>query len=124
MTALYYNSRATKIALVVDGKGYFEMACPHLSSGQESQSRSRRGQTARPTTYQKVQARLNRGRVFVVPAGHPFTAVASRNSNLQIVCFEVNAENNIKYTLAGSFSLIFKSNGVIRETYVSSHGVS
>lgn len=100
MTALSYNSRATKIAMVVDGKGYFEMACPHLSSGRQSQTHSRRGQTT-GSTYQKVQARLNRGTVFVVPAGHPVTAVASRNSNLQIVCFEVNAENNVRYTLAG-----------------------
>ncbi|KAF3634548.1 Vicilin-like antimicrobial peptides 2-3 [Capsicum annuum] len=32
MSGPIYSSRATKIAMVVDGEGYFEMACPHLSS--------------------------------------------------------------------------------------------
>ncbi|KAK4764754.1 hypothetical protein SAY86_025844 [Trapa natans] len=106
MTALYFNSRATKIAMVVDGTGYFEMACPHLSSGRESQDRERLWQTTDPTAYQKVRARLNRGTVFIVPAGHPFTAVASRNSNLQLVSFEVNAENNDIHMLAGKRNIV------------------
>ncbi|KAL2547348.1 7S globulin [Forsythia ovata] len=37
MIAPYYNSEATKISIVLDGEGYFEMACPHLSSHQEGQ---------------------------------------------------------------------------------------
>ncbi|PHT38265.1 Vicilin-like antimicrobial peptides 2-3 [Capsicum baccatum] len=32
MSGPIYSSRATKIAMVVDGEGYFEMACPHSSS--------------------------------------------------------------------------------------------
>ncbi|OWM74728.1 sucrose-binding protein [Punica granatum] len=108
MTTLYYNSRATKIAMVVDGEGWLEMACPHLSSRQQGRRHSTRGQrrTGSPTTYQKVQARLNRGTVFIVPAGHPATSIASRNSNLQVVCFEVNAKNNVRYTLAGRRNIV------------------
>ncbi|KAI8025021.1 Cupincin [Camellia lanceoleosa] len=43
MAAPYYNSRATKISVVTNGKGYFEMACPHLSSSEFSGSSSSRG---------------------------------------------------------------------------------
>jgi hypothetical protein len=41
--------------------------------------------------------------VFVVPAGHPFVTVASKNNNLNIVCFEVNAQRNKKLAFAGNF---------------------
>ncbi|KAI8013260.1 Myb-related protein 2 [Camellia lanceoleosa] len=43
MTSPYYNSRATKIAVVTNGEGYFEMACPHLSSSEFGDSGSSRG---------------------------------------------------------------------------------
>lgn len=96
MTAPHYNSKATKIAVVVDGEGYFEMACPHLSQRPERQRETKIG-----TSYQTVRSRLTAGTVVVIPAGHPFVAVASNNRNLQVLCFEVNAYNNQKFTLAG-----------------------
>ncbi|KAI8012296.1 Cupincin [Camellia lanceoleosa] len=43
MTTPYYNSRATKIAVVTNGEGYFEMACPHLSSSEFGGSGSNGG---------------------------------------------------------------------------------
>ncbi|KAK6120069.1 hypothetical protein DH2020_046199 [Rehmannia glutinosa] len=107
MTAPVYNSKATKIAIVVEGEGYFEMACPHLSQGRQQggQQRERGGSQQREIrggpSYQKVSSRLTRGTVVVVPAGHPFVAVASNNQNLQLLCFEVNYHNNEKYPLAG-----------------------
>ncbi|XP_042055786.1 vicilin Cor a 11.0101-like [Salvia splendens] len=118
MTAPFYNSKANKIAVVVEGEGYFEMACPHLSqsrSQSQSQRQSRRGEeeeeeeeeySYRPrgettTSYKTVRSRLRTGTVVVVPAGHPFVAVASNNQNLQIVSFKVNADNNEQFTLAG-----------------------
>jgi mannose-6-phosphate isomerase-like protein (cupin superfamily) len=87
MAGPYYNSRATKISVVVEGEGFFEMACPHLSSSSGS--------------YQKVSARLRRGMVFVAPAGHPVAVIASQNNNLQVLCFEVNAHGNSRFPLAG-----------------------
>ncbi|KAL1550182.1 vicilin-like protein [Salvia divinorum] len=101
MTAPFYNSKATKIAVVVEGEGYFEMACPHLSRSQSQrgeESYRPRGETA---SYKTVRSRLKTGTVVVVPAGHPFVAVASNNQNLQIVSFKVNADNNEQFTLAG-----------------------
>ncbi|KAH6754762.1 hypothetical protein C2S53_020587 [Perilla frutescens var. hirtella] len=120
MTAPYYNSRATEINVVVDGEGYFEMACPHLSQSQSRRGReeqygehreSRRGgreehyeqqrESRGQSGYQKIRSRLSVGTVVVVPAGHPFVAVASNNQNLQILSFKVNAYNNEQFTLAG-----------------------
>ncbi|KAL7126632.1 hypothetical protein ABFS83_14G201200 [Erythranthe nasuta] len=102
MIAPHYNSKSTKITVVVDGEGYFEMACPHISQSQSQGGRQQRQQQgAGQRGYEKVSSRLKRGTVVVVPAGHPFVAVASNNQNLQLLCFEVNAYNNEKFTLAG-----------------------
>ncbi|XP_048140828.1 vicilin Cor a 11.0101-like isoform X2 [Rhodamnia argentea] len=112
MIGPYYNSRATKISFVTEGEGYLEMACPHLSPSQRRGGRSsgrqhhRGGGGGQTQGFQKVRARLRRGSAFIAPVGHPVAAIASRNSNLQIVCFEVNAENNVKYPLAGRRNII------------------
>jgi len=126
MTAPYYNSKSTKIAVVVDGEGYFEMACPHLSrqQGRESERPGSRQQEKMRSTgpsYQRVSSRLTRGTVVVVPAGHPFVAVASNNQNLQLLCFEVNANNNEKFPLAGRRNVI---NQLEREAKELAFGVS
>ncbi|KAF8013900.1 hypothetical protein BT93_I1687 [Corymbia citriodora subsp. variegata] len=99
----FYNSKATKISFVTEGEGYLEMACPHLSS---KHSRHHQQQGSGGPTYQKVRARLRCGTTFVAPAGHPVAVIASQNSNLQIACFEVNAEDNVKYPLAGKRNII------------------
>ncbi|KAL3742597.1 hypothetical protein ACJRO7_017984 [Eucalyptus globulus] len=107
MIGPYYNSRATKISFVTEGEGYLEMACPHLSSSRSKHSRHHQQQGGGGgQTYQKVRAQLRRGTAFIVPAGHPVAAIASKNSNLQIACFEVNAENNVRYPLAGKRNII------------------
>ncbi|CAN1766154.1 Vicilin Cor a 11.0101 [Linum perenne] len=98
MAGPFYNSKATKIAYVADGEGYFEMACPHISSSQSS-----RGQT-----YGKVRSKLTRGTVFIVPAGHPVATVASAKNDLQVLCFEVNAHGNFKFPLAGKDNVMSK----------------
>ncbi|KAF9605090.1 hypothetical protein IFM89_013760 [Coptis chinensis] len=101
MIAPFYNSRSTKIAMVIRGSGYFEMACPHLS--QQRGSSPRRGQEGSgSTSYAKVSARISHGDVYVVPAGHPIVTVASENQNLEVVCFDINAQDNQKNPLAGN----------------------
>ncbi|KAL2935638.1 Vicilin-like antimicrobial peptides 2-1 [Bienertia sinuspersici] len=106
----FYNSRATKIAVVVRGKGYFEMACPHVSESGHKQHHhresSKRGDKSTvPIHYEKISSEVRQGTVFVVPPGHPFITVASEDENLEIICFEVNAENNRKVPLAGQRSI-------------------
>lgn len=103
MSAPYYNSKATKISIVIEGEGYFEMACPHLSE-QHGGHQEPQGGTYSGPRYQRVSSRLKRGTVAVIPAGHPFMVVASNNQNLQVLCFEVNAQDNEKFTLAGKYS--------------------
>lgn len=93
MTTIHYNTHANKIALVIDGEGHFEMACPHVSSS--------RSQKKSSPSYHKISARLKPGMVFVVPAGHPFVTIASNRNNLMIVCFEVDAQRNKKLAFAG-----------------------
>ncbi|GAB2282352.1 hypothetical protein Dimus_016897 [Dionaea muscipula] len=114
MTAPFFNSRSTKISVVVGGKGYWEMACPHMGSssggrhGRRQEQERERGQQASPVHYKKVSSELRCGTVFIVPAGHPFVAVASPNDNLEIVSFELNAEENERLPIAGK-SNIFKN---------------
>lgn len=103
MSTIYYNTHANKIALVIDGEGEFEMACPHVSS---SRSEIHRKSSGGSLSYNKIRARLRPGMVFVVPAGHPFVTVASKRNNLMILCFEVNAERNKKLAFAGKGNIV------------------
>ncbi|XP_065861123.1 vicilin Pis v 3.0101-like [Euphorbia lathyris] len=106
MAGPFYNSRATKIAIVLDGEGYFEMACPHVSGRRRVVSPSGRGMWDQGPSYKKVSSELSQGTVFIVPAGHPVATVASRNENLVILCFEVNAQGSTRYALAGKNNVV------------------
>ncbi|KAJ1701268.1 hypothetical protein LUZ63_001047 [Rhynchospora breviuscula] len=138
MMAPKYNSRATKIAIVVQGCGDFEMACPHVSResgeeeergrewereeeserewrrerGREREHESERGERGSPRieteghTYSPVRSRVCHGDVFVIPAAHPVVAVASRDNNLQILCFGIKAEDNMQVFLAGKNNVL------------------
>ncbi|XP_047308055.1 vicilin Jug r 6.0101-like [Impatiens glandulifera] len=98
MTAPFYNSKATKIVLVIRGEGYFEMACPHLSkSGQQQQQQQH---------YERVKGQLRKGVLYVVPAGHPVITVSHGSQNLELLCLDVNGLQNEKYTLAGRRNII------------------
>lgn len=101
MTAPFFNSKATKVGIVVAGEGFLEIACPHISSSSSSSGRWRE----HGTSYQKLSSPLRTDTVFVVPAGHPFVIVSSSNQNLEIACFEVNAEGNDRYPLAGKLQM-------------------
>lgn len=99
MLGPFYNSKATKISVVLEGEGYFEMACPHVRRGNRKSEEQR-------ASYHKVRSELKQGTVFIVPAGHPVAAVASENNNLAILCFEVNAWDNTRYPLAGKNNVV------------------
>lgn len=98
MTGPLYMTRATEIALITDGYGFLEIACPHVSSSSGSHR-----QKSSPS-YHGLRAPLRPGMVFVVPTGHPFLVEASKKKNLQIVCFEVNAQGNKMLTFAGIYA--------------------
>lgn len=113
-----YNTEATKIAVVVGGSGHVEILSPHLSRPQEKGRGQEQGeergrkegkeeeqeQQKQPGChYQRVESDVSCCTVIVAPAGHPSVAVASRNENLEVLSFEINAKNNQRTWLAGIF---------------------
>ncbi|GLT36355.1 hypothetical protein SLA2020_107390 [Shorea laevis] len=102
MSGPYFHSKSTNLCIVVKGRGgYFEMACPHVS---KQDSKDKEWQSS--ARYQKINAPLETDTVFIVPPAHLFVTVASKNSNMEILCFEVNAEGNIRYPLAGKRNIV------------------
>ena len=116
MIAPYLNSASTKIALVVGGEGFIQMACPHIQSSTSSeqqqggssrqQHQGGRSLLKSRVSYRKISAPLRTGTAFVVPAGHPVVTIASNKGNLQVVCFELNSKNNVKYFIAGKQNVV------------------
>ncbi|KAL5541526.1 hypothetical protein UlMin_009236 [Ulmus minor] len=105
MMVPHFNSRATVLAMVVEGNGQFEMACPHLArQSQEREQREEQEQEQSSGQYHRVTARLSPGDVVIIPAGHPIAIVA--NENLRMVGFGINAENNEKNFVAGRDNML------------------
>lgn len=98
----HYNSRTTALVFVQDGSGYFEMASPHLVSERRGPRQEAEEQEETSRQNRRVAAYLSPGDFFVIPAGHPIAIVASRNENLRMVGFLINALNNQRNCLAGS----------------------
>ncbi|TKY52645.1 Sucrose-binding protein [Spatholobus suberectus] len=109
MSTIHYNSHAIKIALVIDGTGQVQIACPHVSS------RSHSKHEKSSPSYRRISAILKPRMMFVVPPGHPFVIIASRKENLQIICFEVNARDNKKYTYAGKDNIVTSLDNMAKE---------
>ncbi|RDX87342.1 Sucrose-binding protein, partial [Mucuna pruriens] len=109
MSTIHYNSRVTKIALVIDGRGYLQMACPYVSERSEEKP-----EKSSPS-YGRISAELKPGMMFVVPPGHPFLVIASRKENLQIISFEVKARDNNEYTCAGKDNIVTSLDNVAKE---------
>ncbi|CAL9777150.1 unnamed protein product [Musa acuminata subsp. burmannicoides] len=101
MMAPNYDTRSTKLAMVVEGRGYIEMACPHRSAERRRTQEETGSQGEQRVRYRTVRSRVSRGSVFVIPAGHPAAVVAAANENLQVLCFGTRSENNRRYYLAG-----------------------
>lgn len=130
MIAPFYNSRSTKFAVVTEGSGYVEILCPHVArqgrhgsqagryreheEGQRWQERGGRRyreeeeeeeayqeEAWEGPKYRRIRARVSLGTVFIVPPGHPVVEVASRDRNLQTICFEIQADRNERIFLAG-----------------------
>ncbi|KAK1599252.1 hypothetical protein QYE76_008155 [Lolium multiflorum] len=81
-------------------------------SGSESESEEQQQEK-----YETIRARVSRGSAFVVPPGHPVVEISSSrgSSNLQVVCFEINAENNERVWLAGKNNVLGKLDSPAKE---------
>jgi len=78
--------------------------------GRESESESESEEQQQQERYETIRARVSRGSAFVVPPGHPVVEISSSrgSSNLQVVCFEINAEKNDRVFLAGKNNVLQK----------------
>ncbi|KAK6780897.1 hypothetical protein RDI58_023081 [Solanum bulbocastanum] len=128
MVLPYYNTRSTRLVMVVEGNAQFEMACPHFrrqGRGQghrgkrrEQEQEQEQEQEEGDAHYQKVRGNLKVGDVLVIPAGHPITFIATGGSNLRQVGFGINAQNNKKNFLAGFYVVSY----VLLDPFPLTHG--
>ncbi|AES80363.1 putative rmlC-like jelly roll protein [Medicago truncatula] len=96
----HFNSRATVIVAVEEGKGEFELVGQRNENQQEQREYEEdEQQQERSQQVQRYRARLSPGDVYVIPAGHPIVVTAS--SDLSLLGFGINAENNQRNFLAG-----------------------
>lgn len=96
------------MVLVTEGNGYVEMVCPHLSrqsSHRSSREEEEQEDERRSGQYKRVRAQLSTGDMFVVPADHPVTYVASQNQNLGLVGFGLySGQDNKRIFVAGKIN--------------------
>ncbi|CAL5205273.1 unnamed protein product [Lathyrus oleraceus] len=99
----HYNSRAIVIVTVNEGKGDFELVGQRNENQQglreEDDEEEEQREEETKKQVQSYKAKLTPGDVFVIPAGHPVAVRAS--SNLNLLGFGINAENNQRNFLAG-----------------------
>jgi hypothetical protein len=99
----HYNSRAIVIVTVNEGKGDFELVGQRNENQQEQRKEDdeeeEQGEEEINKQVQNYKAKLSSGDVFVILAGHPVAVKAS--SNLDLLGFGINAENNQRNFLAG-----------------------
>ncbi|XP_066316693.1 globulin-1 S allele-like [Miscanthus floridulus] len=129
MSAPLFNTRSFKISYVAKGEGSAEIVCPHhheSQGGERERGKGRRRSEEEEGSeeeeeeeeagqgYHTIRARLSPGTAFVVPVGHPFVAVVSPDSNLELVCFEIHAEKNEKVFLAGADNVFKKLDHVAK----------
>ncbi|KAL9227524.1 hypothetical protein vseg_003204 [Gypsophila vaccaria] len=89
MNSPLYSTRVTKVIVVVNGRGRFEMASPVYEEGS---TRIR---------YRKITAELRPGMAIVIPPGHLLVLTASQDENLENINYEFIAKGNYKYLYAG-----------------------
>ncbi|XP_057425448.1 provicilin-like [Lotus japonicus] len=93
----HYHSTSTLILVVNEGRGELELVAQRRQQqrGQEEEQEEEQPRIE----AQRFRARLSPGDVIVIPASHPFAVTAS--SDLNLLAFGINAENNQRNFLAG-----------------------
>ncbi|XP_020226628.1 beta-conglycinin beta subunit 1 [Cajanus cajan] len=86
----YYNSRATSILVINEGKAHVELV--GLSEQQMQQEKT--------LEVHRYVAELSENDIFVIPAAYP--VVINATSNLNFLAFGINAKNNQRNFLAGA----------------------
>ncbi|MED6138991.1 hypothetical protein PIB30_079701 [Stylosanthes scabra] len=109
----HYNSKAIVVVVVNKGTGNLELVS--VRKEQQQQQRGRRQpeweeeedeEDEGNREVRRYTARLNEGDVFIMPAGHPVAINAT--SELHLLGFGINAENNQRTFLAGDKDNVIK----------------
>ncbi|KAK4257965.1 hypothetical protein QN277_007485 [Acacia crassicarpa] len=103
----HYNTRGIILAIIADGDGNTEIACPHLVDKEEGEQQE--GQ------IKSLSANVTKGDLYIIPAGHPVSVRASEKSILEVVEFVLNAPYNFRNFLAGKKDNVL--NEIDREVY-------
>ncbi|KAL5975487.1 hypothetical protein ACLOJK_019809 [Asimina triloba] len=130
-----YNTKSPSVAMVLQGRGYFEMVCPHLprerqrekrrshegegGEGQGQEKEGGRGEGGEGEgeekergegriQYETVRSDLSPNTVYVAPPGHPVITVASGDENLQILWIHIYSRGNRRHYVAGKQNLLTK----------------
>lgn len=99
----HYNSRAIIIGVVNEGKGELELVgLRNPQQEQEEEEEEEEEESSSPEVH-RYRARLSPGDVFVIPSSHPVAVNAS--SDLYLLGFGINAENNQRNFLAGRYTM-------------------
>lgn len=97
------------VLVVNEGKGQLELVGPRQQQQQEEEEEEEEEQEEeeeeqRTLRVQRFRAKLSPGDVVVIPASYPVAVNAS--SDLNLLAFGINAENNDRNFLAGITQLI------------------
>ena len=93
----HYNSKAIVVLVVNQGRGSIELVGIREQQQQEEEEEEEEEEGNRQV--RGYTARLSEGDIAVIPAAYPVAINAS--SNLHLLGFGINAENNQRFFLAG-----------------------
>ncbi|XP_010551719.1 PREDICTED: vicilin-like seed storage protein At3g22640 [Tarenaya hassleriana] len=115
----HFSSKATFIVFVESGCARFEMAKPHIGSGQWQQQQQEGpqwggqgqeqqwGEQEMTGKIHRVVSQVCKGELFVIPASHP-VAIITQDQNFTAVGFGINAHNSSRTFLAGQGNILSK----------------
>lgn len=106
----HFNSKAIVVIVVAEGEGKIELVGlrkqekeeqEEEEEEEEAEEEQEQEQEGRKIKIKRITAKLSQGDVFVVPAGHPVAISAS--SDLHLLGFNLNYENNQRNFLGGRY---------------------
>nr|ACB05815.1 conglutin beta [Lupinus angustifolius] len=100
----HYNSKAIFIVVVDEGEGNYELV--GIRDQQRQQDEQEEEYEQGEEEVRRYSDKLSKGDVFIIPAGHPLSINAS--SNLRLLGFGINANENQRNFLAGSEDNVIK----------------
>ncbi|GLT78604.1 hypothetical protein SLA2020_501330 [Shorea laevis] len=82
------------------------MVSPQLPRQRQVERSAEGEEEQRSGQYQRVTARANPGDIFITPADHPLSLIASQNEDMKAIGFGINAKNNRRIFLAARNNIV------------------